>query len=374
MEYFFVLGRNPELSLMEIFFYARMEENSVLSSSKNKNSAVIEFSKPLQKNAIDKLGGTISIGQVIAKGKLNEVLQQLDKRDIYFKTKNNFSYALLDFADESSTDKLSVYLKKRFRSEKLKASEKSARREIIMQDGKKVSSVYSGSLIDEQYFLFEHAKEFYFGTITEKCDYDEIEKRDIKKPVRREELSISPRLAKIMINLSEIKAGQKLLDPFCGIGVVLQEALLQGIKVVGIDNDYQAISGAKQNLEWLKFSNEKFNLIKGDSRKINSGQVDVLVTEPDFGQTLKKIPSSEKARQMQDDFERLMISVLNNFKKKINGKIVFTAPLISIGKKRLPCNIENILNRTDLKLVEGFPIPEFRESHIVGREIYVLEK
>lgn len=374
MEYFFVLGRNPELSLMEIFSYAKREGNSVLSCFQNKNSAIIEFSEPLQKNAINKLGGVISVGQVLCKGNLKEILHQIEKQEIYFGKKNNFSYALLNFSDERSIEGISLYLKKRFRVEKLKASEKKARRDIILQDREKVSSVYSGSLVDEQYFVFEKKEAIFFGRITEKCDYKEIEKRDMKKPVRREELSISSRLAKIMINLSEINQEGNLLDCFCGIGIILQESLLQNLKVIGIDKDINAINGARENLKWMNFSEEKYKLISGDSRKINIRQADVLVTEPDFGEILRKIPSSEKAKQMQEKFENLMISVLNNFKEKINGKIVFSAPLICLGKKRLGCDIQNILAKTNLKLAKGFPIQEFRASQIVGREIYVLEK
>ncbi|MFH1365292.1 MAG: DNA methyltransferase [archaeon] len=355
MQYFFVLGRNPELSLAEIFSYANREENSVLSFFQNQNSAIIEFKKSLQQNAISKLGGVISIGEILAEGKLNEILQQLEKKEIYVGVKNNFSYTLLNFSNESSLEKISEYMKKRFKAEKLKASEKKEKGEM-------------------QYFLTENKGCFYFGKITEKCDYSEIERRDMKKPVRREELSIPPRLAKMMINLSEIRNGEKMLDPFCGIGVILQEALLQNIKTIGFDNDSNAILGAKQNLEWFGFSKENYSLMKADSTKINLNQAEVLVTEPDFGELLKKIPSIEKAKHMQKEYERLMISVLNNFKKRISGKFVFTAPLISIGKKRLPCNIEEILKKTNLKLAKGFPIQDFRESQIVGREIYVLER
>ena len=41
--------------------------------------------------------------------------------------------------------------------------------------------------------------------------------------------------------------------------------------------------------------------------------------------------------------------------------------------KRLGCNSEKILRVTGLKLVPGFPIEEFRENQIVGRQIFVLE-
>lgn len=373
MIYFFVLGRNPELSLIEIFSYIKREGNSILKCIQIKNSALIEFASPLQKEALSKLGGTISIGEIISKGKINEILQQLERKEIYSGVKNNFSYILLNFAEDSSLEKISEYLKKRFKIEKLKASEKRSRREISSQDGEKNSIVSSGSLIGEQYFLFGSKEELFFGKITEKCNYKEIEERDMKKPVRRQELSISPRLAKIMINLSEIKDEQTLLDPFCGIGVVLQEALLQKIKTIGIDKNKEAIVGAKNNLEWFKFSKENYFLIISDSAKVNVRPVNVIVTEPNFGETLRKIPSSEQAKKMQEKFERLMIDVLNNLKKSISGRVVFTAPLINIGKKRLSCDIKNILNKTHFNLVEGFPVKEFRNSQIVGREIYVLK-
>lgn len=372
MQYIFILGRNPKLSLMEIFSYAKRKGNSVLSCFQKQNSALIEFSAPLEKNTISSLGGTISIGEILCCGKHGEILKEIEKREIYFGKKNNFSYALLNFADENVLEEISDYLKKRFKSERLKASEKKAGREMTFQDGEKTSFAYSGSLLDEQYFIFKEKEELFFGRIFEKCDYKAIEKMDMKKPIRREELSISPRLAKIMINLSEVRENQSLLDPFCGIGTILQEALLQNINVRGVDSDANAICGAEKNLEWLGIPRERFSLLVGDSRKVNFRQSEVLVTEPDLGEILKKIPSLEKASQMQKDFEKLIISVLNNAKNKVNRKIVFTAPLINLGKKRLSCNINEILEKTRLKLEQGFPIQEFRSSQIVGREIYVL--
>ena len=200
------------------------------------------------------------------------------------------------------------------------------------------------------------------------------EKRDMNKPVRRESLSISPRLAKILINLSLIKKGETLVDPFCGIGVILQESLIQNLKVIGIDKDREAIKGANQNLSWAKFNKENYRLISNDSSSVNIDKANAIATEPDLGDILKKIPTKEKAQEIQEGFENLMIKVINNLKNKISGRIVFTAPDIRIGKKRISCNIERILERTKLRLVEGFPIKEFRQGQIVGREIFVLER
>ena len=62
---------------------------------------------------------------------------------------------------------------------------------------------------------------------------------------------------------------------------------------------------------------------------------------------------------------------------KIGGKIAFTSPLIkTIGKKRKGCNFERITEETGLNVYRlgeiSFPIPEFREDQVVGREFIVL--
>jgi len=47
--------------------------------------------------------------------------------------------------------------------------------------------------------------------------------------------SMSPKLARCMVNLSRVTEGKLLLDPFCGTGGILIEAGLIGCKVVGSD-------------------------------------------------------------------------------------------------------------------------------------------
>ena len=360
MKYLFILGRNPELSVEEVKSYLERKGNVLNNSSLEENGFLVDVSKQLESNAIDKLGGVVAIGEVLCD------IDKMDDEMIYYGNENNFNYVLWDYSKKTS--KVSEYLKKRFRSEKLKATEKNLTGFIQLQDGKKVKTLNS-NLVKEQYFVFDN----FFGRIFEFCDYESIEKRDIEKPVRREELAISPRLAKIMINLSQVKEQGKLADAFCGIGVVLQEALLQGIKVVGIDRDKDAIHGSKKNLEWFKFSKDNYKLINFDSRRVKIPNVDVMVSEPDLGETLKKIPTKEKAQKQLEGFEDLMIKVLNNMKKYVSKRFVFTAPLIRIGKKRLGCNSDSILESTGLKLEKGFPIKEFRENQIVGREIFVLK-
>ncbi len=360
MKYIFILGRNPELSKAEIFSYLKRIGNMVIRTEEFRNSILIELENELEKKTIIKLGGTIAIGKVICKTDLKE----LESQTLYFGTKNKMNYCIWNFSKDNSYNKISEYLKKRFRQEKLKTTEKPLTGSLKLQDGKEMR--ISSGLIDEEYFIFNDS----FGKITEKCNYKELEFRDMRKPTRRQELAISPRLAKIIINLSEVKEGEVILDCFCGVGSILVEALLQGIKVIGIDRDENAILGANKNLKWFGFSEKNYEIILGDSARIKTHLVNVVVTEPDLGVLLKHIPSKEQTEKILARYEGLIIKVINNLKKRVSGKIVFTAPLIRQKQERISCNIERICDKTDLKLIKSFQ--EYRKDQIVSRNIFVL--
>ncbi len=363
MRYLFILGRNPELSIAELKSYFKKTGNEILEFSRRGNSAMIELEKPIDAGAVEFLGGTIAIGIILCP------IKNIDRMEIYYSEKNNFSYVLWDFSKK--TDDVREYLKSRFRREKLKASEKKLREEMDLQDEDEKGQRLD-SKVDEQYFVYDE----FFGKIVQFSDYKKISDRDMKKPVRRESLSISPRLAKIMINLSEVKENEILLDAFCGIGVILQEALLQEIKVIGIDKDKNAISGCRENLKWFKFSEDNYKIINDDSSKIKLGEtVNGMASEPDFGETMKKLPTKEQAGNMIKRYEKIIAGVLKNVKKYLseNTRIVFTAPLIRTEKNRTGCDFKKLSSETGLKVAEGFPISEFREGQIVGREIVVFE-
>jgi tRNA G10 N-methylase Trm11 len=360
MKYLFILGRNVELSIAEIRAYLNKEEKKIVNSSLKENGFLVELEEALDAGVVNELGGVIAIGIVVCE------LKEIDRKEVYYGEENKFNYVIWNFSEK--TPDISDYLKKRFRSEKLKTTEKNLTGRISLQDGGKIENVNS-NLIDEEYFVFED----YFGRIIEKYDYSKIEERDMKKPVRRENLAISPRLAKIMINLSEIKEGENLVDCFCGIGVILQEALLKKMNTIGIDKDSKAIEGARENMKWFGFNNSDFKLLNDDSSKVRITPVKVLVSEPDFGETLRKTPTKLEAEQMIKRYEGIMLSVLGNMKKYVEKKFVFTSPLIRIGKERIGCNFSKLCSYTGLKIKTG-PIPEFRGNQIVGREIVVLEK
>ncbi len=368
MKYLFILGRNVELSVAELksFFEKEMINYNIISIVSN--GVLIDTTKNIDVKIIEKLGGTISIGEVLVSGDSEQIFRELDKKNLYSGTNNKLNYVIYNF-NSKNFDEVHLYLKHRFKEERIKATEKKLTGNIKLQSGETAPNLAS-NLIQEQFFIFENN----FGRIIGSCDYEKIEKRDMGKPVRRESLSISPRLAKILINLSQVKEGETLLDPFCGIGTILQEALLQKIKVIGVDNDKTAIESAKTNLKWFNFSDKDYKLINEDSSKVNIQTVNAIATEPDLGELQKKIPNEEKAKQIISGFEKLIVNVIKNLKKNVNGKIVFTSPLVKTKVKKISPDFNKIASQVGMKIAKGFPIDEFREDSIVGRSILVLEK
>ena len=119
---------------------------------------------------------------------------------------------------------------------------------------------------------------------TEKYHLDKKHFEDIK-PHKRPFFypgSMSPKLARCMVNLSRVSEGQLLLDPFCGTGGILIEAGLIGCKVVGSDINWKMKNGTAINLEYCGINDFKtFHL---DVRELKMYEkVAAVVTDPPYG-------------------------------------------------------------------------------------------
>jgi len=356
--YLFILGRNPELSRAEVISYLKAREIKFEIIAEQDNLFLVEADINSRK-AINSLGGTIAVGRVLVSGSKEEIINYIQKNPIYFGEENKFSYSLIG-KDEEILDAI----KENFKKEKLKVNLKNI--EIAPE---KLSGLFN-------YFLIGN-KELDFGIIEEVYDTEEAEKRDMDKPVRRSKFAISPRLARILINLAEVKQGETLLDPFSGIGVIMQEALLENINVIGIDIDRKACENAGRNLKWLENkykTRADYKLVNKDSGRVILRGIHGIACEPQLGMLLKKSPSPAQTLEIMRKFERMISFIFTNLKYSLKqgGKIAFTSPLILAGNKRIGCDITNIIKKTGLRLVSEFK--EEKEGKIVSREIYVLER
>src|SRR5437899_7504023 len=79
-------------------------------------------------------------------------------------------------------------------------------------------------------------------------DVAPMRERGVEKPAPHSEISLSPRLAQLLLNLSGLSPGQRLLDPFCGPGTIISEGALMSLNCVGIDSNPARVAQAKRRL------------------------------------------------------------------------------------------------------------------------------
>lgn len=232
----------------------------------------------------------------------------------------------------------------------------------------------------------------------------EFQKRDVGKPVQRKIFAIPPRLARIMVNLGGCTEGKVLLDPFCGVGTILQEALLAKAKAVGVDINRWCVEAATRNLDWLKdeygLENAEYRVLQGDvcrlSQKIGWEQVGCITTEPDLGPALRQVPTTSYAVRIVEKLEPLFYGLLEEAYKvlKSGGRLVLVSPWIKtrsgnpvtmrIEEKAVELGFERVypFKREFFSgdavvpgnLVGMASLVDAEERHKIGREIHVFQK
>ncbi len=109
-----------------------------------------------------------------------------------------------------------------------------------------------------------------------------MERRPRKRPYFHP-TTMPPKLARCIVNLARAKAGQLLLDPFCGAGGILIEAGLIGCRVAGSDVETKMIEGSLRNLRGYKI--KPIGIVRADARMVPFDHVDCIVTDPPYGRS-----------------------------------------------------------------------------------------
>jgi len=247
-------------------------------------------------------------------------------------------------------------------------------------------------------------EETWIATTTAVHNPFEFQKRDIYKPNQRKIFAMPPRLARIMVNLSGCTPEKTLLDPFCGVGTILQEALLEKAKVVGMDVNSWCVKAANENLNWLTreycLSDNDFRVVQGDVsklvQKIGKETVDCIASEPDLGPALKQVPTGPYAQKIIQKLEPLFYGFIQDAFKvlKTNGRLVLVTPYIvtrsghfvtmpigekmeALGFRRVKAFTEDMFSKNILELNELVSLNslvEMDDRHKIGREIHVYDK
>lgn len=116
-------------------------------------------------------------------------------------------------------------------------------------------------------------------------DRNSFEKRKVQFRPYFSPVSLHPRLARALVNLSRVKRGQSLLDPFCGTGGILIESALIGAKTIGSDIDNRMVSGSRKNLN--TFNIKEVTLFRADVSEVAGRieKVDAIATDPPYGRS-----------------------------------------------------------------------------------------
>ena len=215
-------------------------------------------------------------------------------------------------------------------------------------------------------------------------DIDAYAKRDQARPARDAKVGmLPPKLAQILINLcGPLPAGSRVLDPFCGTGVVLQEAILMGHKGYGTDLEQRMIDYTKKNLDWLikDGDNSVYSLSQGDATSFKWEQpIDAVACEGFLGQPMSQPPVEIKLKSEKQRCGAIVIGFLKNLAEQIKSgtPVVIAVPawLRPDGKySRLEIldEIERLGYNQLNKSREG--LLYYREDQVVARDIIILRK
>lgn len=200
---------------------------------------------------------------------------------------------------------------------------------------------------------------------------------------------LPPKLAQMMINMAagdSLPQRARLLDPFCGTGVVLQEAALLGYNVYGTDLAEKMIRYSRDNLDWLMRGHRLMTdvqLAEGDAIDTRwQGPIDVVATETYLGQPFSAPPSPSKLADVRGNCNH----IIKGFLKNIGQQIAPGTPLClavpawrdlagSVTYLPLVGELEKLgYRRVALQSVSPDQLLYYREDQVVARQLLILEK
>jgi tRNA G10 N-methylase Trm11 len=373
LNFIIILGRQPELGLVEVEALLGAEHVEPYG----RFAALI--SEGLH---VDRLGGAIKVAEIIYRGTTTALrnlpldVSKLPMRD------GKTPFALSAYGSRETPKMLmaaGLDLKKQLRErgsvrlitagKGLAVSAAELRHNRVIEDGFELLVVMSGA-------------EMIIARTLGVQDIDWYAKRDYDRPARSAKVGmLPPKLAQVLVNTTR---SQPVYDPFCGTGVVLQEALLVDRAAQGSDLAEEMVQATRTNLDWLQAQVQaplaKYAVALGDARTILLPKNCSIVTEGYLGPNLLKPPTIRELAVMRADLLDLYTSSLASWAKQLTSgsELTITAPAWRVG------STWHYLELVDHLAQLGYTLRSFehvrtpllyaRADQVVGRQILLLRK
>lgn len=396
--YVAVLGRQPLISVAELeslfenvrAIYA-LGNKGTGSTRGEKLPVLAEFSSKDIPN-IHRLGGTLKIAEKVLEP-LPVFLKNLPERGKITVGVSDFSRESSAFLAQKEALKIKRMLAKDGRSVRVVPN-----KTAILSSA---TSLHNHLFSDTKIEILKNGPDYY--KVVQLQDIESYVQRDRKRPARDAKVGmLPPKLAQILINLcGDLPKGTRLLDPFCGTGVVLQEATLIGYVPYGTDLSERMVEYSKRNLEWLKDkegsnkrSNEQ-NIVKittflekaecevGDAQNFQwQMPVGAVACETYLGPPMSQAPVDIKLKQAKQECKGIIIGFLKNLAKQIDPDVPVVIAVPAWLRDNGRYERLNILDEIDdlrynvvrFKNLRQKDLLYYRDGQVVAREIIVLRK
>ena len=426
MQYAFVLGRVFTLSLAELFSYFQIRGIDISIIDASPEVLIVEVENQLDTQKIQReLGGVVKILRIIdhlpkrETDSVNFALQNYFKpsklktdflKNYKGKIQFGVSVYLLDSEVKAFGEpkRLGMYIKRAMQD-----SGSSIRLVLPEFNSLALASVVvtKNLLLDKgaEICIIAGLKDVYVAKTLVVQDFEDYGRRDYQRPVRDDKQGmIPPKVAQIMLNFAETKQGETMLDPFCGIGTMIQEGVLLGYRMLGSDLNPGAVAGSEKNLEWFrnryKISPGKFHVEVSDAKEVSNlvenlkkigafQTISGVVTEGYLGPMYTKYPNQPEIDKNFKELQELYIASFQDWLKFLptKSKVVICFPSYKhkqgyTGFPTLDFITKLGYNHVDLMpsiLADSMPFLRLtdrktaiydRKDQIVAREIVIFEK
>lgn len=390
-----ILGRQPQLGMAELERIYGAESVTPLYDA---GAALIRVD--LQAPALERLGGSVKLAKVLANIEstnwkvIEKYLASSITKHIQDVPEGKFRLGLSVYGMNISTETINIT---NLRLKKLiKASGRSIRvipnKSPALNSAQIIHNNLTGPTGCELLIICNGGRVILAQTIAEQ-DIDSYTARDQARPARDAFVGmLPPKLAQIMINLAVGETAPtkdfEILDPFCGTGVVLQEALLMGYGAAGADLSEKMIDYTTRNIDWLKSVYAKLSNISaiaelGDATITtwrSAQKISAITSEAYLGQPFSAPPSPAKLEQVRGNCNYIISEFLKNAARQIEPgtPVCIAVPAWrsqdgSLTHLPLTEKIDQLgYSNVQFKHVNREDLLYFRPDQVVARELLVL--